>query len=79
MSLVEVSLLTGRTHQIRVQFAHLNHPIVADSLYNHTKPNPPLSRQFLHSKSLTITLPNGETKTFSTPLPQELKSYLEQL
>lgn len=36
-SLVEVKLLTGRTHQIRVSFAHISHPLVADNLYNNNK------------------------------------------
>lgn len=78
-SLVHINLLTGRTHQIRVQFAHIDHPVVGDDIYNHSKANPPINRQFLHSKSLTLTLPNGEKKTFTAELPDDLAMYLEQL
>lgn len=74
---------TGRTHQIRAHFRALNHPVVGDPLYykihmRHIKPIP-LDRLFLHAAKLTIALPNGETKTFAAPLPEELASLLKTL
>ncbi len=51
-SLLEVTLLTGRTHQIRVHLAHLGHPIVGDALYS--PPGKPASRLMLHALELTI-------------------------
>lgn len=52
-SLLEVSLETGRTHQIRVHMAHIGHPIVGDSLYG----RPSAQRMMLHAFSLSIIHP----------------------
>ncbi|HUY05542.1 MAG TPA: RluA family pseudouridine synthase [Candidatus Paceibacterota bacterium] len=61
---------TGRTHQIRVHFKHLGHPVVCDKLYAKGKPCLlGFSRQALHAFSLSITLPSGERHTFEAPLP----------
>lgn len=78
-SLLKVRLLTGRTHQIRVQFAHLGHPVVGDSLYSKQKLPNGLTRQFLHAQSLTLQLPGGEPKRFEAPLPTDLKIFLKSL
>lgn len=78
-SLLEIKLLTGRTHQIRVQFAHLGHPVVGDSLYSKQKLPNGLTRQFLHAKSLTLRLPGGQPKQFDAPLPQDLTQFLQSL
>ena len=80
---VKIHIETGRTHQIRVHFYASDHPIVGDPLYKkqhmkHIKPIP-LARLFLHSSSLTCTLPNGNTQTFESPLPSELFNLLESL
>jgi 23S rRNA pseudouridine1911/1915/1917 synthase len=76
-TLVEVLPKTGRTHQIRVHFAHLGHPIVGDSLYG--EPSKQLSRQFLHASSLSFTDMNGKPHIVHSDLPEELKNYLELL
>ncbi len=63
---------TGRTHQIRVHFKHLNHPVICDKLY--AKERPCLlgfSRQALHAFSLSITLPSGKRQTFEAPPPPD--------
>jgi 23S rRNA pseudouridine1911/1915/1917 synthase len=79
LSLVEAYPETGRTHQIRVHFAWLKHPLVGDELYGRRLPNVPIERHFLHAASLTLTLPNGETRTFDSPLPDDLQRVLDRL
>lgn len=76
-SLLEVKPKTGRTHQIRVHLAHLGNPVVADSVYG--KSNSGLGRQWLHAKSIELKLPDGKTRTFDSPLPDDLQNYLDQL
>lgn len=77
-SLIEVSIHTGRTHQIRVQLAHMGHPVVGDRLYG-GKPTPPgLSRQFLHAEYLSLRLGDSEDKrAFEAPLPADLQIFLD--
>lgn len=79
-TLLEVSILTGRTHQIRLHCAFLEAPVAGDLLYGHRKQKIKLPRQFLHAARLTITLPNEEkARTFEAPLPEELESVLAEL
>jgi 23S rRNA pseudouridine1911/1915/1917 synthase len=78
-SLVEIKLLTGRTHQIRAQFAHIGHPVIGDIIYGNKALPDRLDRQFLHSSELEIVLPNGKKQTFKAPLPVDLKVYLDRL
>jgi 23S rRNA pseudouridine1911/1915/1917 synthase len=79
LSLVEAYPETGRTHQIRVHFAWLKHPLTGDEVYGRQPPLVPSERHFLHAASLTLTLPTGETRTFSAPLPPDLQRVLNQL
>ncbi len=67
-SLVELTPQTGRTHQLRVHLRQIGHPIVGDPLYGTGAYG---DRLYLHAKSLEITLPDGERKTFEAPLPPE--------
>lgn len=79
---VRVRIHTGRTHQIRVHFQALGHPLVGDKLYKQKKMkiNPlPLERIFLHAHCLAFDLPDGERKTFESPLPLELNHMLRTL
>ena len=79
-SLVEALPETGRTHQIRVHFAWLGHPLVGDTLYGRRKPSLPIGRQFLHAARLTLRLPStGEERTFESPLPDDLERVLRLL
>lgn len=71
-SLMELKPRTGRTHQLRVHMAYHKHPIVGDVLYD----GPKADRMYLHAHQLEITLPNGETKTFTAPIPNEFKTIL---
>ena len=71
-SYVEAYPKTGRTHQIRVHFKAIHHPVVADALYAAGKPHIlGFTRLALHSKSLMIELPSGEKRTFEAPLPPD--------
>lgn len=77
-SYLEIMLHTGRTHQIRVQFAHLGHPVVGDKMYGHKKPPAGLNRQFLHAQKLAIILPGSNEKTiFKAELAVDLAKFLE--
>ncbi|MDA1038315.1 MAG: RluA family pseudouridine synthase [bacterium] len=81
-TLLKVQIHTGRTHQIRVHFYSIGHPVVGDNLYKKTKRkiNPiKIDSLFLHATELTITLPNGEEKTFIAPLPENLQTILGKL
>lgn len=73
-------LETGRTHQIRVHMAYLNHPIAGDPLYGVKKPELGLSSQCLHAKELIFVHPrSGEEITVSCELPAEFRSALDKL
>jgi 23S rRNA pseudouridine1911/1915/1917 synthase len=79
-TLVDVRLLTGRTHQIRVHFAHLGHPVVGDSVYGRRRKRLACPRQFLHACRLGFHRPgDGEWMCFERPLPPDLKQVLSQL
>ncbi len=69
---VDVFPKTGRTHQIRVHFSAIQHPIVSDVLYAPSrKPLLGFKRLALHALSLSFTHPNGKEMTFEAPLPQD--------
>ena len=75
-SLVEAQLETGRTHQIRVHFAAIHHPVVGDVAYGRQQPPQP-PRQFLHAEHLELAHPaTGEWMVFDAPLPEDLERFL---
>jgi pseudouridine synthase, RluA family len=79
LSLVDVKIITGRTHQIRAHFKHINCPIIGDPVYGSAAINEKLgaSRQLLHAASLTFIHPTtGETLHLKAPLPADLASFL---
>ena len=77
-SLLRVRPLTGRTHQLRVHFAALRHPIVCDSLYaSHKDCLFGMERLALHAVSLTIQMPNGRERTFEAPYPADFKKAVQ--
>jgi 23S rRNA pseudouridine1911/1915/1917 synthase len=86
-TLVEVQLHTGRTHQIRVHFSALRHPVVGDALYGAAsqlsvgkRTLPPLGRTFLHAAKLGFRQPrSGAWIELQAPLPQDLREFLGQL
>ena len=89
-SLVEVKLHTGRTHQIRVHFEHLGHPVAGDPTYTARRRFPlrlsaqkvlkGLDRPFLHAAGLAFDHPvTAKRLEFESPLPPELDEVLSSL
>ena len=84
-TLVEIKLITGRTHQARVHAAHLGHPIAGDTKYGDKAFNVfmrshGLERLFLHAARLEFRHPVTERETIvSSPLPDTLSAFLEDL
>lgn len=77
LALVELTLDTGRTHQIRVHLGYLGHPLVGDLKYGHARPEMGLSGQFLHAGTLGFEHPRtGKFMVFEAPLPFELTAIL---
>ena len=73
-------LETGRTHQIRVHLAAIGHPLVGDPTYGDRRTTLGLTRPFLHAAELSFDHPStGERVTFSSPLPDDLASFLATL
>ncbi|MEN9750886.1 MAG: rRNA pseudouridylate synthase [Pseudomonadota bacterium] len=83
-SLLEAKLITGRTHQLRVQLAHLGFPILGDDKYgdfslNKTLQKKGLKRMFLHAFSMKLKHPlTNEPLELKAPLPRELDAFLSQ-
>lgn len=78
-SLLQAWPETGRTHQLRVHFRHIGHPVAGDVTYGPKQRPKGLARQFLHASGLSITLPTGRRKHFTSPLAPDLKGFLERL
>jgi 23S rRNA pseudouridine1911/1915/1917 synthase len=86
-TLVEATLHTGRTHQIRAHFAAIGHPVVGDTLYGAprevragARKFPPLARNFLHAARIGFAHPSSGTWVeVRAPLPVELRVYFDQL
>ena len=77
--LVQCTLHTGRTHQIRVHMAHFGHPLVGDSLYAGPM-NMGIERQALHAFRLSFEHPiTGESLSFEAPLPDDMVNLLAGL
>src|SRR3989338_7557712 len=71
-TLLEVRILTGRTHQIRVHLAHLGHPVLGDELYGKKEFAP---RLCLHASKIEFSHPKtGKIMSFKSPLPQEFEA-----
>ena len=79
-SLLEVNLETGRTHQIRVHFSAIGHPVAGDKRYGGAARDLLLNRPFLHAKELRFRHPeSGEERTFISSLPEDLRAVLARL
>jgi len=83
LSLLEIELLTGKTHQIRVQSAYRGHPVAGDRIYGNFTLNKDLKqaldlrRMFLHAWRLVFPHPTlGKTLTIEAPLPDDLEQCL---
>lgn len=81
-SLVEVEILTGRSHQIRVHFAEAVHPLLGDRTYGGSGAwqGRALSRQMLHARALTFTHPvSGKLLEVQAPIPDDMTLLLDEL
>lgn len=88
VTLCQVAIATGRTHQIRVHLNAIGHPVVGDATYGGVKARVPqdlrpvlrLERPFLHAARLAFTHPtDGREMSFEAPLPDDLQQVLDQL
>lgn len=78
--LIEADLLTGRTHQLRVHFRFIGHPVVGDELYGYRRQVIAAPRQLLHAWRLGFRHPvTGEHHTFEAPLPGDFEAVLGRL
>ncbi len=91
-TLLNLKLMTGRTHQIRVHMAHIHHPILGDTLYSGRPKHPKnlddharelflsFKRQALHAESLSFIHPMNQTRlSFTAPLPHDFQALLDAL
>ena len=79
-TLLEFKLETGRTHQIRVHSAYINHPIVGDEVYGRVDKNLKSNGQFLHAYKLQLKNPRtNELMTFKAPIPELFDNALKKL
>lgn len=84
-TLVNIKLITGRTHQIRVHSASIGHPVIGDMKYGERSINRDfkkqgLKRMFLHAKTLRFTSPIDQKKIIiDAPLEQHLVNLLDKL
>ena len=80
-SVLEVSLHTGRTHQIRVHLADRGHPILADGVYGRSASwplnDPQLHRQALHAWQLSLPRPDGSMLQLEAAVPEALRALLQ--
>lgn len=67
-SLVTLQPETGRTHQLRVHLAYIGTPITGDRVYGHES-----SRMYLHAHQLEITIPEGDRRVFTSPIPSTFR------
>lgn len=88
LTLAQIAIHTGRTHQIRVHLSAIGHPIVGDSLYGGVHRRVPgdlravthLERPFLHAARLAFQHPgDGRRMEFTSPLPEDLQRVLDEL
>jgi len=78
-TLIQASLKTGRTHQIRVHMAGIKHPVAGDTVYGGAKPALGLEGQALHAARLELTHPaTGERMRFSAPVPEYFHKALKR-
>jgi 23S rRNA pseudouridine1911/1915/1917 synthase len=80
VALLEVSLETGRTHQIRVHLAAIGHPVIGDRVYSPFNTRVKAPRVFLHARRVRLTHPeSGSPVEVESPLPADLKKVLDGL
>lgn len=75
-TLLEVRLITGRRHQIRVHMCYIKHPVIGDRLYGDQSKQAAYPRLMLHSYSLEFADPSGKKRTFTADPPKDFLSVL---
>ena len=81
-ALVRCRIYTGRTHQIRVHFKSIGHPLLGDGTYGwkSTPAIPEVSRVMLHAEHLVFAHPaSGKTMDLTAPLPRDFKALIAEL
>lgn len=78
-TLVQLHPITGRRHQLRVHLFSLGHPIVGDTRYGDRALQSAFPRLMLHSRSVIVPLPSGETVTVEAPTPALFREVLNNL
>ena len=79
-TLLKVGLKTGRTHQIRVHMAYINHPIVGDPIYSSGKNEFKIDRQLLHAYKLGFMHPRtNEYMEFKKEVPDGFRGIIDKL
>ncbi|GAB1476680.1 RluA family pseudouridine synthase [Bacillota bacterium] len=77
---IEAVLETGRTHQIRVHMAYINHPLLGDEVYGPNKKDSKIRGQMLHAGTIGFKHPaSGQYVEFHSPLPDDFRRVLEKL
>lgn len=76
VSLVKVFPKTGRTHQIRVHFSHIGHPLMGDSLYGGSTEH--IGRHALHCAEMVFTEPGNEARRICAPMPGDMSLALDK-
>jgi 23S rRNA pseudouridine1911/1915/1917 synthase len=80
MTVIRAQLETGRTHQIRVHFTAIGHPVVGDKRYRGSRAALRLDRPFLHARSLQFVHPiTDEELAFTSPIPEDLLTVLRDM
>ncbi len=80
VSVLQVWIETGRTHQIRVHLAHLHHPILGDNTYGGSRRLPHAPRQMLHAWSISFRHPStGKPLEIVSPLPKDMADLTDRL
>lgn len=78
ISIVEAIPITGRTHQLRVHFAHIGHPILGDDVYG--EPSAYIGRHALHAAELSLPLPySGTILNIHSPIPEDMINAIESI
>jgi 23S rRNA pseudouridine1911/1915/1917 synthase len=79
-SLIDVAPVTGRTHQIRVHFDYIGHPLAGDQVYGPGRGSRDMSRQALHAYRLGLTHPSsGGYMEFDSPIPEDIMALLSRM
>ena len=77
---LELTIETGRTHQIRVHMQYIGHPVVGDPIYTRRKSPFNITGQALHAYKLVLCHPRtGKHMEFTAPMPDDMNSILEIL